>query len=201
MIVRRLAVFLRWSPALVLLGVVLGIGFGDCVAAAATTTGGPALVHVYDGTVAQRVEALAKAPFDRRQVLRLSVEPVAERDRGALSDACARFATEAAGGSGSEIFRAVEPGGLADLMGSGLYRALPGQTGKYSFPASGQAENFAQMMAKNGHGSFSITSGCIDPKLLGGVEKIDPVGEGQARFIPEELPPCIDDIVIHGPPG
>lgn len=52
-------------------------------------------------------------------------------------------ATNTAGGGGSRIFRAVEPDILADLVGSGSSRALPGQTGKYFFPTSEQAENFA----------------------------------------------------------
>jgi len=74
------------------------VGFEACVAAAATTTGGSTPEQGYDGTVAQRVDVVTETPFDRARVLRSSVEVVsgAERNRGALSDADARFATNSA---------------------------------------------------------------------------------------------------------
>ena len=79
------------------------VGFEACVAAAATTTGGSTPEQGYDGTVAQRVDVVTETPFDRARVLRSSVEVVsgAERNRGALSDADARFATNSGSGASS----------------------------------------------------------------------------------------------------
>lgn len=98
------------------------------------------------------------------------------------------------------IYRAVEPDELADLMGSGQYRNIPGiGDGKYFFPTHAQAEAFADMMTKRGMGGpYCVTSGCIPANVLRQVDRISPAGEGAAYYIPEGLLPYIDDIVIHG---
>ena len=101
------------------------------------------------------------------------------------------------GGGKTEIWRAVEPDELADLIGSGKYRPGPGNEGKYFFPTKAQAKNLADNILPGT--KFCITSGCIDSSVLAKIDKIYPAGEGQAWFIPNELPPYIDDIVIHGP--
>lgn len=94
----------------------------------------------------------------------------------------------------------MEPDELADLMGSGQYRNIPGiGDGKYFFPTHAQAEAFADMMTKRGMGGpYCVTSGCIPANVLRQVDRISPAGEGAAYYIPEGLLPYIDDIVIHG---
>jgi hypothetical protein len=108
-------------------------------------------------------------------------------------------APRAAGGS-QRIFRAVEPDELADLVGSGQYRNIPGiGGGKYFFPTKQQADTFAEMMLKaNIGGPYCTTSGCIPANLLRQVDRISPAGEGAAYFVPESMLSYIDDIVIHG---
>jgi hypothetical protein len=100
-------------------------------------------------------------------------------------------------GGKTEIWRAVEPDELADLIGSGKYRPGPGNEGKYFFPTKAQAKNLADNILPGR--KFCITSGCIDSSVLAKIDKIYPAGEGQAWFIPNELLPYIDNIVIHGP--
>jgi hypothetical protein len=105
------------------------------------------------------------------------------------------FATKP--GGKTEIWRAVEPDELADLIGSGKYRPGPGNEGKYFFPTKAQAKNLADNILPGR--KFCITSGCIDSSVLAKIDKIYPAGEGQAWFIPNELLPYIDNIVVHGP--
>ena len=100
-------------------------------------------------------------------------------------------------GGKTEVWRAVEPEELADLIGSGKYRPGPGNEGKYFFPTKAQAKNLADNILPGR--KFCITSGCIDSSVLAKIDKIYPAGEGQAWFIPNELLPYIDNIVIHGP--
>jgi hypothetical protein len=100
-------------------------------------------------------------------------------------------------GGKTEIWRAVEPDELADLIGSGKYRPGPGNEGKYFFPTKAQAKNLADNILPGR--KFCITSGCIDSSVLAKIDKIYPAGEGQAWFIPNELLPYIDNIVVHGP--
>jgi hypothetical protein len=107
-----------------------------------------------------------------------------------------RFVATKAGGK-TEIWRAVEPDELADLIGSGKYRPGPGNEGKYFFPTKAQAKNLADNILPGR--KFCITSGCIDSSVLAKIDKIYPAGEGQAWFIPNELLPYIDNIVVHGP--
>jgi hypothetical protein len=102
----------------------------------------------------------------------------------------------ASGASRTQLFRSVEPGELADLVGSGQFRTIAGQEGKYFFPTQQQAAAFDDIIS----GQAAVTSGRIDSSLLSGVEQITISGEGAAWFIPEELLPYIDDIVIHGAP-
>ncbi len=110
-----------------------------------------------------------------------------------------RSAPQATGGS-QRIFRAVEPDELADLVGSGQYRNIPGiGDGKYFFPTKQQADAFDEMMVKrNMGGPFCTTSGCIPSNLLRQVERITPAGEGAAYYVPESMLPYIDDIITHG---
>lgn len=103
-------------------------------------------------------------------------------------------------GTGQRIYRAVEPDELADLVGSGQYRNIPGiGHGKYFFPTRQQADAFAEMMTKRGMGGpYCTTSGCIPADLLRQIERITPAGEGAAYYIPDSLLPYIDDILTHG---
>jgi len=55
------------------------------------------------------------------------------------------------------------------------------------------------MMEKMGSGPYCITSGCIPTSKLQDIQTIHPAGEGTAYFIPDELLPYFDNIIIHGP--
>ncbi|MFV0317866.1 MAG: hypothetical protein ACK5O2_13015, partial [Microthrixaceae bacterium] len=81
-------------------------------------------------------------------------------------------------GTGQRIYRAVEPDELADLMGSGQYRNIPGiGDGKYFFPTRQQADAFAEMMTKRGMGGPDCTtSRCIPADVMRLVERIYPAG-------------------------
>jgi hypothetical protein len=106
----------------------------------------------------------------------------------------------AAGGGLATLYRAVGPEELADIEGTGQYRPAPsGIGGKYFFPTKAQAENFQDLLAKSGQGSTCITSGCIPTSLLRGVDVIQPAGEGPAYFVPNELLPYFNNIIVHGP--
>ena len=115
----------------------------------------------------------------------------------AEAEAAAAAATNTASGAArTQLFRSVESGELADLVGSGQFRTIAGQEGKYFFPTQQQAAAFDDIIS----GQAAVTSGRIDSSLLSGVEQITISGEGVAWFIPEELLPYIDNIVIHGAP-
>jgi len=109
------------------------VGFEACVAAAATTTGGSTPEQGYDGAVAQRVDVVTETPFDRARVLRSSVEVVsgAERNRGALSDADARFATNSADDVAGSAFHHTTSQAVDSISSSGL------NAGGYATPVSG----------------------------------------------------------------
>jgi hypothetical protein len=166
------------------------------------TTTGSSLAFGYD------------APDDARVVTRATVTSTApsRRAAGALgsagewsSNASGSSMTPfvfgvatntASGASRTQLFRSVEPGELADLVGGGQFRTIAGQEGKYFFPTHQQAAAFDDIIS----GQAAVTSGKINSSLLSGVEQITISGEGAAWFIPEELLPYIDDIVIHGAP-
>jgi hypothetical protein len=169
-----------------------------------------ALAGVFDAaastpTAAHARNAVAAISVDGGQVVGThpDVLPGERRARAPGYDQTAVGSSVAAEGASeaAPLFRAVESDELADLVGSGQYRTIAGQEGKYFFPTEAQAENFAELMSKGGHGPFCITSGCIDSSLLSGVEQIPIAGEGPAWFIPEELLPYINNIVNLGPAG
>ncbi len=115
--------------------------------------------------------------------------------------AASRNAAEAGGGELTTLYRAVEPGELNDILGTGVYRSAPGETEeKYFFPTKAQAENFSKIASENyGTGPYCITSGYIPTSVLRGVQTIHPAGEGTAYFIPDDLLPYFKNIVSNGP--
>ena len=154
-----------------------------------TPTGAFVDVHENEGAVAR--------PPAFSGVREWSAPPAVEVQAAFTTPSGSFFATEAASGaSRTQLFRSVEPGELADLVGSGQFRTIAGQEGKYFFPTQQQAAAFDDIIS----GQAAVTSGRINLSLLSGVEQITISGEGSAWFIPEELLPYIDDIVIHGAP-
>lgn len=100
------------------------------------------------------------------------------------------------------IFRAVEPDELEDLRASGQFRLggwAEGLEGKYFWPTKEQADGFAELATKAKMGGpYCVASGCIPASVLDEIEAVPMDGLGPAYFIPEELLPLIDDIIIHG---
>lgn len=158
-------------------------------------------LFVLQGRPLGRTAPASVAPLSsvdqRHSVLRPCPESLETRYDAPVLLRETRFGMATKGGGKTEIWRAVEPDELADLIGSGKYRPGPGNEGKYFFPTKAQAKNLADNILPGR--KFCITSGCIDSSVLAKIDKIYPAGEGQAWFIPNELLPYIDDIVIHGP--
>jgi hypothetical protein len=117
-----------------------------------------------------------------------------------LAEDAAKTTADGGGGALTRLYWAVDSNELRDIKGTGVYRSAPGGTeGKYFFPTREQAGNFSNMMDKTGTGPYCITSGCIPNSVLQDIVTMHPAGKGTAYFIPEELLPYFEDIIIHGP--
>ena len=160
--------------------------------AAASSASSADPVGKYDGAVAVSIATTHHAADLENQPI-----PTLAGDAALVYDSSANFyATNTAG---QRLYRAVEPDELADIVGTGAYRTVPGLEGKYFFPTQGQADDFAALMTKADIGGpYCTTSGCIPSNVLSQIEAIPIAGEGPAYFIPEEFLSLIDDIVIHG---
>lgn len=185
----------RWVLVfLAALVAVLATILSSATASAATT--GAAETRVRASAIA--VDVLGEPPEHIAAGQRLGEEPA-----GVVLVPATGVAANAGAGAGDDVtrlYRAVEPDELADIMGTGVYRTpAGGAEGKYFFPTQAQAENFASMMSKGGRGPYCITSGCIPTSALQNVDRISPAGEGTAYFVPREVLPYFNNIIIHGP--
>lgn len=98
--------------------------------------------------------------------------------------------TALAAEEGITLFRAVEPGELADINATATYRVPEGMgEGKYFYPTQEQAANFARL---NPGRSYTLTSSTFPNSVLEGSYSGTVSGEGTIRFIPSQYFP-------HGP--
>jgi hypothetical protein len=81
------------------------------------------------------------------------------------------------------LWRAVDSTELAALKAEGRYTLAAGLEGKYFFPTQEQAQNFAELAANRGWGSYTITSAQIPASSLAGAETGSAAGEGAFYFI------------------
>jgi uncharacterized protein RhaS with RHS repeats len=96
-------------------------------------------------------------------------------------------AAEASAEGSTTLFRAVQPGELADIQETGTYRVAEGTgPGKYFSPTQEQAQAFAKSMPG---GPYTITSGDFPASALAKADTIHLFGEGTAYFIPTEVFP------------
>jgi hypothetical protein len=182
----------------------LSIGFLGIAASSAATamSGAAAASFIYDSAAITHLDTQSlghagASPTQVPEVQRASASPAIDvRGTSTRSFRSVVATNTASGVSRTQLFRSVEPGELADLAGSGQFRTIAGQEGKYFFPTRQQAAAFDDIIS----GQAAVTSGKINSSILSGVEQITISGEGAAWFIPEELLPYIDDIVIHGAP-
>jgi hypothetical protein len=112
-------------------------------------------------------------------------------------EAAAVRATEEAVQGGTTLYRAVEPGELADIQASGgAYRVPEGiGNGKYFYPTQEQAANFSNL---NPGRSYTITSAQFPNSILSQSWSGRIAGEGPPYFIPGQYFPY-GPVTIGGP--
>jgi len=102
----------------------------------------------------------------------------------------------------ARIFRAVEPDELADIQRSGQFgTGEPNAAwldGKYFWLTEEHADAYVDLATKSDFGGpYCVTSGCIPSDVLRQIEVVTMDGN-PAVFIPEDLLPLIDDILVLG---